>query len=367
MAFGTDWALAALLGAIEGITEFLPVSSTGHLILLVDLLGFGGPPGRVFEIAIQLGAIVAVCWAYRARLLAAAAGLPRDPAARRFAAAVALAFLPAAAVGALAHGIIKGILFSPWVVSVALIAGGVAILMVERARPQPRVQEAEAIELRTALGIGAFQVLAMVPGVSRSGATIIGALLLRVDRPAAAEFSFFLGIPTVLGATAFDLYRNRAALDTEGVALIAVGFAAAFAACESRARSSAAFDICASKSAIDPAMSRSPALSSTKRSISSASSSSLATSLSRLPVVVALRAMPLTLYSYRGPSFSTPRAHALSGLLRAISYRNGTPVQMKPRFGLMCKTLNIGLTAGNRRRFRARHIAAPSGPRTGRR
>jgi undecaprenyl-diphosphatase len=229
VAFGTDWALAALLGAIEGITEFLPVSSTGHLILLVDLLGFGGPPGRVFEIAIQLGAIVAVCWAYRARLLAAAAGLPRDPAARRFAAAVALAFLPAAAVGALAHGIIKGILFSPWVVSVALIAGGVAILMVERARPQPRVQEAEAIELRTALGIGAFQVLAMVPGVSRSGATIIGALLLRVDRPAAAEFSFFLGIPTVLGATAFDLYRNRAALDTEGVALIAVGFAAAFA------------------------------------------------------------------------------------------------------------------------------------------
>jgi undecaprenyl-diphosphatase len=221
---------AALLGLVEGLTEFIPVSSTGHLILLVDLLGFKGPPGKVFEVVIQLGAILAVCIVYFGRLWRVLIGLPFDAGARRFAAAVLLAFLPAAIIGALAHGFIKSVLFSPWVVSTSLILGGLAILAIE-ARPRPAtVDRVEDFSPWLALRIGFFQVLAMVPGVSRSGATILGALLLGVERRAAAEFSFFLAIPTMLGAAVYDLYKNRQDLTFDGGALIAIGFVVAFLA-----------------------------------------------------------------------------------------------------------------------------------------
>jgi undecaprenyl-diphosphatase len=155
-------------------------------------------------------------------------GLPRDPAARHFAIVVLLAFLPAAAIGVVAHGFIKSVLFSPWVVAVSLIVGGIAILLIERARPQPVIHAIEQLPLGRALAIGFLQCLAMIPGVSRSGATIIGALLLGVDRRTAAEFSFFLAIPTMFGATVYDLYKNRGSLTLDGGIVIAVGFAAAF-------------------------------------------------------------------------------------------------------------------------------------------
>jgi undecaprenyl-diphosphatase len=219
---------AALLGLVEGLTEFLPVSSTGHLILLVDLIGFSGPPGRVFEVAIQLGAVLAICVVYFARLWGVVANLGRDPRAMRFVVAILLAFLPAALIGVALHKIIKEALFNPTVVSVALIVGGVAILVIERFLPTPRYHEVERFPATLALKIGFIQCLAMVPGVSRSGATILGALMLRVDRRTAAEFSFFLAIPTMLGATVYDLYKNWATMTMDGGLLIAVGFIVAF-------------------------------------------------------------------------------------------------------------------------------------------
>ncbi len=222
------WLKAALLGIIEGLTEFLPVSSTGHLILAEEVLGFTGPPGRVFEIAIQLGAVLAICVAYFSKLWTVASTAPTDPAARRFIAAILLAFLPAAAIGVVAHGFIKSVLFSPWVVAISLVVGGIAILAIERLQHSARHTAVERIPLPTALGIGFIQCIAMIPGVSRSGATIMGALLLGVERKAAAEFSFFLAIPTMFGATAYDLYKNRASLSLDGGAIIAVGFLAAF-------------------------------------------------------------------------------------------------------------------------------------------
>ena len=224
------WLQVVLLGVLEGLTEFIPVSSTGHLILMEAVLGFEGPPGRVFEIAIQLGAILAVVVLYFSRLFAVLLGLPRDPASRHFAIAVGLAFLPAALVGVLAHGYIKSVLFSPWVVAVSLIVGGVAILLIERARPVARIHAVEQLPFGRALAIGAVQCLAMIPGVSRSGATIMGALLLGVDRRTAAEFSFFLAIPTMIGATVYDLYKNRAVLTLDAGLVIGLGFVAAFIA-----------------------------------------------------------------------------------------------------------------------------------------
>lgn len=224
------WLEAGLLGLLEGLTEFIPVSSTGHLILLSRLVGFEGPPGFVFEVAIQLGAILAVCVLYARRLLGVLFGLPTDPAARRFAAVVLLAFLPAAVIGAALHDFIKSVLFSPWVVAVSLILGGLAILLIERLRPAPRSFSVQQMPYGLALGIGLCQCLAMIPGVSRSGATIMGALLLGADRRSATEFSFFLAIPTMLGATVYDLYKNRHALTPEGGALIAFGFVIAFLA-----------------------------------------------------------------------------------------------------------------------------------------
>ncbi len=223
---------ALLLGIVEGLTEFIPVSSTGHLILLVDLLGFAAPPGKSFEIVIQLGAILAVILIYARKLWGIAARLPLGGAegrmARAYAANVLLAFVPAMVIGATLYDTITKRLFDPWVVSVALIAGGVAIILIERFRRIPRIETVERIGWGAAVLIGFGQVLAMVPGTSRSGATIITALLVGVSRPAAAEFSFVLAIPTMLAAAVFSLYKNWSVLSFEGAALIATGFASAF-------------------------------------------------------------------------------------------------------------------------------------------
>jgi undecaprenyl-diphosphatase len=225
-----EFLQAAFLGLLEGLTEFIPVSSTGHLILLVDLLGIELPPGKVFEIVIQLGAILAICVVYARKLTGVVFGLGRDPAARRFVIAILLAFLPSMLVGALAHGFIKSVLFSPYVVSVSLILGGIAIIAIERNVPTPKHDKVENFSTLLALKIGLFQVISMIPGVSRSGATIMGALLMGVERRAAAEFSFFLAIPTMLAATSYDLYQNWSILSVDDGGVIAVGFIAAFLA-----------------------------------------------------------------------------------------------------------------------------------------
>lgn len=206
------------------------MSSTGHLILLVDLLGFRGPPGKVFEIAIQFGAILAVCWLYRRRFVGMIAGLASDATAQRFATNLLVAFLPAMVIGALAHGFIKSVLFSPWVVAVTLVIGGIAILLIERFHPAPKVEHVNAFTPGLALKIGLCQTVAMIPGVSRSGATIMGAMLLGAGRQAATEFSFFLAVPTMLAATVYDLYKNREFLSFADYPLIAVGFVSAFLA-----------------------------------------------------------------------------------------------------------------------------------------
>ncbi len=219
---------AAVLGLVEGLTEFLPVSSTGHLILLIDLLGFQGPPGKMFEIVIQLGAILAVVWIYRVKIFNVVRGVFFEPAAQKFTLNLILAFLPAMVIGVFAYSFIKSVLFSPWVVSVALIVGGIAILIIERAQKTARYHAPEEIPWPKALAIGLFQCIAMIPGVSRSGATIMGALLVGVERRTAAEFSFLLAIPTMLAATVYDLYKNRDVLTTDNLSIIAVGFLTAF-------------------------------------------------------------------------------------------------------------------------------------------
>lgn len=221
---------AILLGLLEGLTEFIPVSSTGHLILAIDLLGFAMPPGKVFEIVIQLGAILAVCWLYRARLFGALIAAPRDPQKRNFLLSLVIAFIPSAVIGLLLHDFIKNVLFNPLVVAVMLVVGGVLILLIERIKPAPVHHNPEQFSLKLALKIGLAQAISVIPGTSRSGATIMGALLLGVDRKAAAEFSFFLAIPTMMAATAYDLYKNAHLLTGDGMAVMAVGFAVAFLA-----------------------------------------------------------------------------------------------------------------------------------------
>ncbi|NFV80197.1 undecaprenyl-diphosphate phosphatase [Magnetospirillum aberrantis] len=232
---------ALLLGVVEGLTEFLPVSSTGHLILLGDMLGFQGPPGKTFEIVIQLGAILAVCVVYWQRLWGAASGLGSDPAARAFVRNILIGFLPAMAIGAVAYKAIRALLDSPVVVAVALVVGGFVILAIERLVKSPKVHSVETMPMPTALKIGLFQCVAMIPGVSRSGATIMGSLLLGVDRKAAAEFSFFLAIPTMIAATVFKMYKDWSALSFDNMALIAVGFVAAFVAALVVVRAAIAF------------------------------------------------------------------------------------------------------------------------------
>ncbi len=219
---------AALLGLVEGVTEFLPISSTGHLIVIGDLLGFGGNFSKLFDVVIQFGAILAVCWLYRAKLWHTLITLGGNRDSQRFSINVVLAFLPAVVIGLLAHDFIKRVLFSPTVVAWAFIVGGIVILLVERLRPKATIDRTEAMPAPTALKIGFFQCLAMIPGTSRSGATIVGALLLRVTREAATEFSFFLAIPTMAGATALDLWKARHDMAGGEWHLIAIGFAVAF-------------------------------------------------------------------------------------------------------------------------------------------
>lgn len=220
--------VAAVLGLIEGLTEFIPVSSTGHVLLAGHFLGFDSP-GRAFEVVIQLGAVLAILGVYAGRIWHILSSAPHDPASRRFIAAVLLAFLPAVVVGVLAHDIIKTVLFeTPALIAVMLILGGVILLFVDRWATNPVYHRAEDFPLPMAFKIGVIQCLAMIPGVSRSGATIVGALLLGADKRSAAEFSFFLSMPTMAGAFAYDLYKNRDVLDAAALGDIAVGFVCAF-------------------------------------------------------------------------------------------------------------------------------------------
>jgi undecaprenyl-diphosphatase len=219
---------AFVMGVVEGLTEFLPISSTGHLILLGELIGFQGPPGKVFEISIQLGAILAVVLIYWRKLIDLAVGMWRPGLERFYVINLILAFVPAMVIGLLFHRTITELLFSPWVVCFALIIGGVAIILIERARPDPSIRSVPEIGPLAALLIGCGQALAMIPGTSRSGATIITALLLGVERRTAAEFSFVLAIPTMLAATAYSLFKVRNELGAEGLGQIGVGFVTAF-------------------------------------------------------------------------------------------------------------------------------------------
>ncbi|RJE87933.1 undecaprenyl-diphosphate phosphatase [Paracoccus onubensis] len=219
--------VAVVLGILEGLTEFIPVSSTGHVLLAGHFLDFDSP-GRAFEVVIQLGAVLAVLTVYAARLWGIFSAAPRDPESRRFIFAVLLAFLPAVVIGVLAHDIIKRVLFeSPTLIAVMLVLGGIVILYVDRWARNPTYHRAEDFPLGMALKIGFIQCLAMIPGVSRSGATIVGALLLGADKRSAAEFSFFLSMPTMLGAFAYDLYKNLDVLDAGAMGNIVIGFVCA--------------------------------------------------------------------------------------------------------------------------------------------
>lgn len=201
--------LSLILGVVEGITEFLPISSTGHLILTARLFGLAGPRAEVFEIFIQIGAVLAVVVEYRAKLLAATRELRRDARARAFATSVLIAFLPAAIVGLLTHRYISEHLFGPVTVAAALIVGAVAIFVIEGRPRTPSVTSADAVPFRIAVGIGLAQCLALWPGFSRSAATILGGMVCGVERKAATEFSFFLAIPTLGAATVYDLVKKR--------------------------------------------------------------------------------------------------------------------------------------------------------------
>ena len=223
-----DIIRAIVLGLVEGATEFIPVSSTGHLILAGHAMGFVGPRADAFEIFIQLGAILAVVWQYRAFLLRVVRESFRGGESARFIVALLIAFLPAAVIGLFTHHWITEHLFTPSVVIVALIVGGIAILAIERWRPQPRFESVLQIGFATALGIGLAQVFALIPGVSRSGATIMGALLLGVARPAAAEFSFLLAIPVMFGATLLGVAGNRDILSAADIPVFATGFIVSF-------------------------------------------------------------------------------------------------------------------------------------------
>jgi undecaprenyl-diphosphatase len=219
---------AALLGLVEGVTEFIPVSSTGHLILASHWLGETGETAKTFDIFIQLGAILAIVWLYRARLIHALAAARRDEPSRRFLLNLVIAFLPAALVGFVAHDWIKERLFTPLVVALALIVGGLIILLIEWLEPAERVGEVLEVRPTTALGIGLAQVLSLVPGTSRSGATIMGGYALGLSRRAATEFSFFLSIPVMFAATLYDLFKSRGALSPADAPVFAVGFVVAF-------------------------------------------------------------------------------------------------------------------------------------------
>ncbi|MEO7549086.1 MAG: undecaprenyl-diphosphate phosphatase [Ramlibacter sp.] len=220
---------AAIMGVVEGLTEFLPVSSTGHLILAGALLGFDDEKAKVFDIAIQTGAILAVIIVYWQRIRATLLGLPTERRAQHFALNVAVAFLPAVVLGLLFGKMIKAHLFTPWVVASTFILGGFVILWAEK-RPQEaaRVHDVDAMTWKDALKVGLVQCLAMIPGTSRSGATIIGGMLLGLSRKTATDFSFYLAIPTLIGAGVYSLYKERALLTVADVPMFAVGLVFSF-------------------------------------------------------------------------------------------------------------------------------------------
>ena len=220
---------AVFLGFIEGLTEFLPISSTGHIILFGHLIDFKSDDGRVFEVVIQLGAILAVCWLYRQKIFDLVKGLfSGDAEARHFTISVLIAFFPAVIIGIFAVDFIKSVLFSPIVVAVALIVGGLIIFWVEAKQFEHKTTEATKISYKQAFLVGCAQCVAMIPGTSRSGATIVGGMFSGLSRKAATEFSFFLAMPTMLGAATFDLIRNADVLTQDNMLNIAVGFVAAF-------------------------------------------------------------------------------------------------------------------------------------------
>lgn len=225
-----DILQAFILGVVEGLTEFIPVSSTGHILLLGDLLGFQSK-GNTFEVLIQLGAILAIVTVYFQRLFDIARTLPTSGETQRFVLGVGLAFLPAAALGVLMHDLIKTVFFeAPALICWMLLIGGVLLLLVDRYAPEPRHKDASRYPLPLYFKIGLFQCLALVPGVSRSGATIAGALLMGTDKRSAAEFTFFLALPTMGGAFAYDLFKNRDILTADDLGLVAIGFVTSFIA-----------------------------------------------------------------------------------------------------------------------------------------
>lgn len=219
---------AALLGLVEGLTEFIPVSSTGHILLLGEVIGFNST-GKTFEILIQLGAILAILSVYFYRLWNLAVSLPSSARSRKFVAGIFLAFLPAAMIGVAAHDFIKTVLFeTPVLICVMLILGGVILLYIDRMPLKPVYHDIMEFPLSLCLKIGIFQCLAMIPGTSRSGATIVGSLLMGTDKRSAAEFSFFLAMPTMAGAFVYDLYKNIDRLNADDFGIIFVGFLMAF-------------------------------------------------------------------------------------------------------------------------------------------
>jgi undecaprenyl-diphosphatase len=218
---------AIIMGIVEGLTEFLPISSTGHLIVVGDLIGFKND-GRVFEIAIQLGAILAVVVEYRQRFTQVAMGMFNDNKSQRFILNLLIAFLPAAIMGVMFISIIKTYLFNPLSVATMLILGGIIILWAERRQHHVRINDVDDMHWTDALKIGLFQVVSMIPGTSRSGATIIGGLFIGLNRKVAAEFSFFLAVPTMFAATFYDVYKHRDLLEASDIPMFAAGFITAF-------------------------------------------------------------------------------------------------------------------------------------------
>ena len=226
-----DIIKAIILGVVEGLTEFIPVSSTGHLLLMQRFFGFGDDDfGKSFAVLIQFGAILALLSIYSVRLWQLFIGMFNSPQARRFILGVLIAFLPAAVVGALAYKLIKEVLFNPWIVCISLIVGGAILFWVDRLDLKPRYRDVTTFSLPTYLIIGIAQCASMIPGVSRSGATIVSAMLLGADRRAAAEFSFWLAMPTMAGAFAYDLYKDHGHLSQSNLLIIAVGFIVSFIA-----------------------------------------------------------------------------------------------------------------------------------------
>lgn len=219
---------ALILGVVEGVTEFIPVSSTGHLILARELLGYPSERFEVLVFVIQLAAILAICLLYARRLTAVVLGLPTRPEARRFVLAITVAFIPSVVLGLMLDEFMKAYLFSPWVVATALLVGGGVILAVERAIHNPRFHDTDQVPLARAFAVGLCQTVSMIPGVSRAGATIMGGVMLGLDRKAAAEFSFFLAIPTMLGASFLDLVKGYDRIDAALATDIAVASLAAF-------------------------------------------------------------------------------------------------------------------------------------------